>query len=55
MLSVTCKPHLLSVVMLSVLMLSVLMLSVVAPQVRPPALALRKREINRQGKSGVFS
>jgi hypothetical protein len=31
MLSVTCKPHLLSVVMLNVAMLSVVLLSVMAP------------------------
>jgi hypothetical protein len=32
MLSVICKPHLLSVIMMKVVMLSVVMLSVVTPQ-----------------------
>jgi hypothetical protein len=35
MLSVTCKPHLLSVIMLNVIILSVVMLSVVAPSELP--------------------
>jgi len=34
MLSVTCKPHLLNVIMLNVIMLNVVMLSIVAPSVR---------------------
>jgi hypothetical protein len=34
MLSVTCKPHLLNVIMLNVIMLSVIMMSVEAPSIR---------------------